>query len=78
MGALGDEYISTEHLLLALTDDSSGVADVLPDRATLMKAVAEVRGPHRVTSTYLQHLLVRGVLFGHLRGGGGEPAAPRS
>ena len=47
---LGDEYISTEHLLLALTDDSSGVADVLPDRATLMKAVAEVRGPHRVTS----------------------------
>jgi ATP-dependent Clp protease ATP-binding subunit ClpB len=50
MGALGDEYISTEHFLLALTDDSSGVADVLPDRASLMKAVSEVRGPHRVTS----------------------------
>ena len=50
MAALGDEYISTEHVLLALTDESSGVADVLPDRASLMKAVAEVRGPHRVTS----------------------------
>ena len=50
MAALGDEYISTEHLLLALADDASGVADVLPDRSSLMKAVAEVRGPHRVTS----------------------------
>src|SRR5687768_2310362 len=27
MAALGDEYISTEHFLLALTDESSGVAD---------------------------------------------------
>ena len=50
MAALGDEYISTEHILLALTDKSSGVADVLPERDSLMKAVAEVRGPHRVTS----------------------------
>ena len=50
MAALGDEYISTEHFLLALTDKSSGVADVLPDRDSLMKAVGEVRGPHRVTS----------------------------
>ncbi|HEX6117133.1 MAG TPA: ATP-dependent chaperone ClpB [Solirubrobacterales bacterium] len=50
MAALGDEYISTEHFLLALTDKTSGVADVLPDRESLMKAVAEVRGPHRVTS----------------------------
>ncbi len=50
MAKLGDEYISTEHLLLALTEPGSGVADVLPGRDSLEKAVAEVRGPHKVTS----------------------------
>jgi ATP-dependent Clp protease ATP-binding subunit ClpB len=50
MAALGDSYISTEHILLALTDSSSGVADFLPDRESLTKAIAEVRGPHRVDS----------------------------
>jgi ATP-dependent Clp protease ATP-binding subunit ClpB len=50
MGALSDEYISTEHILLALLDSSSGVAELLPDRESLAEAVAEVRGPHRVTS----------------------------
>jgi ATP-dependent Clp protease ATP-binding subunit ClpB len=50
MAALGDEYISTEHFLLALTDRASGVADLIPDRDSLSKAIAEVRGPHRVTS----------------------------
>jgi ATP-dependent Clp protease ATP-binding subunit ClpB len=50
MAAFTDEYISTEHLLLALSDPSSGVSDVLPDRESLNKAIAEVRGPHRVTS----------------------------
>ena len=35
MAKLGDEYISTEHLLLALTGSCSGVADVLPDRGPL-------------------------------------------
>jgi ATP-dependent Clp protease ATP-binding subunit ClpB len=50
MAKLGDEYISTEHILLALTDKGSGIADVLPDRGSLEKAVAEVRGPHKVTS----------------------------
>src|SRR5512146_3366531 len=50
MKKLGDEYISTEHILLALADKGSGVADVLPDRGSLEKAVAEVRGPHKVTS----------------------------
>ena len=49
-GALGDEYISTEHLLLALAHKSSGVADGLPDEDALAAAVAELRGPHRVTS----------------------------
>jgi ATP-dependent Clp protease ATP-binding subunit ClpB len=50
MARLGDEYISTEHLLLALTEKGSGVEEILPDRASLGKAIAEVRGPHRVTS----------------------------
>ena len=47
---LGDEYISTEHILLALAERKSGVSDLLPDRKELVKAVSEVRGPHRVTS----------------------------
>ncbi len=50
MAALGDEYISTEHFLLALTDSNSGVAELLPSRDALGAAIAEVRGPHRVTS----------------------------
>ncbi len=50
MAKLGDEYISTEHLLLALTETGSGVADVLPDRGSLEAAITEVRGPHKVTS----------------------------
>jgi ATP-dependent Clp protease ATP-binding subunit ClpB len=50
MAKLGDEFISTEHILLALSDSGSGVGDVLPDRSSLEKAVAEVRGPHKVTS----------------------------
>ncbi len=49
MAKHGDEYISTDHFLLALTDKGSGVADLLPDRDSLEKAIAEVR-PHRVTS----------------------------
>jgi ATP-dependent Clp protease ATP-binding subunit ClpB len=50
LSGLGDEYISTEHILLALTDRNSGVADLLPERDSLLEAIAEVRGPHRVTS----------------------------
>jgi ATP-dependent Clp protease ATP-binding subunit ClpB len=50
MSGLGDEYISTEHFLLALADGKSSVAEILPSRDELMKAVSEVRGPHRVTS----------------------------
>ena len=50
MAALGDEYISTEHFLLALADPKSSVSDILPSRDELIKAVSEVRGPHRVTS----------------------------
>ncbi|HKH40619.1 MAG TPA: Clp protease N-terminal domain-containing protein, partial [Solirubrobacterales bacterium] len=47
---LGDEYISTEHILLALAESRSGVSDLLPDRKELVQAISEVRGPHRVTS----------------------------
>jgi ATP-dependent Clp protease ATP-binding subunit ClpB len=50
MAGLGDEYISTEHILLALTDKASGLADLLPDRNSLLKGIGEVRGPHKVTS----------------------------
>ena len=47
---LGDEYISTEHILLALAESKSGVSDLLPPRKELVQAISEVRGPHRVTS----------------------------
>ena len=47
---LSDEYISTEHILLALADKKSGFAGLLPERAALLTAISEVRGPHRVTS----------------------------
>ncbi len=50
MAKLGDEYISTEHMLLALTESDPAVSGVLPDRAALEEAIAEVRGPHKVTS----------------------------
>jgi len=48
MAAKGDEYISTDHLLLALTESAS-VRDFLPDRESLEAAIAEVR-PQKVTS----------------------------
>ena len=45
--AMGDEYVSTEHLLLALAGDPK--LDLGASRDRLAEAVAEVRGPHRVT-----------------------------
>ena len=50
MSSLGDDYITAGHLLLALADKSSGVADILPDRESLVRAVIETQGPSRVTS----------------------------
>src|SRR5918996_4686415 len=44
-GKLGDEYISTEHLLLALSTHVEG----LPPHDEIATAVEQVRGPHRVT-----------------------------
>jgi ATP-dependent Clp protease ATP-binding subunit ClpB len=53
MRQLGDEYVSTEHLLLSLAGHNSQAGEVLRDAGathdTLLQAVAEVRGPHRVT-----------------------------
>jgi ATP-dependent Clp protease ATP-binding subunit ClpB len=45
--ALGDEYVSTEHLLLALADDPQ--IDTGATREQLLEALTAVRGPHRVT-----------------------------
>ncbi|MEA2330167.1 MAG: ATP-dependent Clp protease ATP-binding subunit ClpB [Thermoleophilaceae bacterium] len=44
---MGDEYVSTEHLLLALASDPQ--VDAGASRDQLAEAVQEVRGPHRVT-----------------------------
>jgi ATP-dependent Clp protease ATP-binding subunit ClpB len=52
-GKLSDQYVSTEHLLLALASERGRAADelrrvgVTPER--LLQALAEVRGPSRVT-----------------------------
>jgi ATP-dependent Clp protease ATP-binding subunit ClpB len=50
---LADEYISTEHLLLALADEESRAGQALravgASKDRLLQALAEVRGPHRVT-----------------------------
>jgi ATP-dependent Clp protease ATP-binding subunit ClpB len=52
--ALKDEYVSTEHLLLALVADAArGTRDLLrrsgAARDALLEALKAVRGPHRVT-----------------------------
>ncbi len=53
MRDLGDEYVSTEHLLLALANHPGPAGDALrANGAThdeLIKALKEVRGSHRVT-----------------------------
>jgi ATP-dependent Clp protease ATP-binding subunit ClpB len=53
MRDLKDEYVSTEHLLLALAAHPSRAGDALRaagvSKVRLAKAIAEVRGPHRVT-----------------------------
>ncbi len=50
---LKDEYISTEHLFLAMLDPKSPVADFLArsglDRERVLEALKGVRGSHRVT-----------------------------
>ncbi|MEA2505992.1 MAG: ATP-dependent Clp protease ATP-binding subunit ClpB [Actinomycetota bacterium] len=50
---LGDSYVSTEHLLLALLDQHDDVAGILAehgiDRARVLDALKEIRGSQRVT-----------------------------
>src|SRR5215210_3409158 len=53
-GKLRDEYISTEHILLALTGAQAGeVAKILnrngANHKNTLEAIEAVRGPHRVT-----------------------------
>jgi ATP-dependent Clp protease ATP-binding subunit ClpB len=52
-GQLSDQYVSTEHLLLALANDKGRAGQALravgASRERLLQALAEVRGPHRVT-----------------------------
>ncbi len=51
--SLGDEYVSTEHLLLALTEEKDDAGQVLRDvgagRDAVRTALESVRGSHRVT-----------------------------
>ena len=51
--ALKDEYVSTEHLLLALLDSKSPAAEALKrhgvNRENLLKVLREIRGNQRVT-----------------------------
>ncbi len=51
---LGDEYVSTEHLLVAICDDTATPAGGLlrdqgASRDGVLKAMKEIRGSHRVT-----------------------------
>jgi ATP-dependent Clp protease ATP-binding subunit ClpB len=53
MRDLKDEYVSTEHVLLALLDQKTRAGDILRrngvSKDALKRAIDEVRGPHRVT-----------------------------
>ena len=53
MRELGDEYISTEHLMLAIAAHPGRAGDALRNSGAsheqLLKAISEVRGGHRVT-----------------------------
>jgi ATP-dependent Clp protease ATP-binding subunit ClpB len=46
----GSQLISTEHLLLALAGKDSGLADLLPDPESIVKAIDEVVGTDPVTT----------------------------
>src|SRR5437588_1104222 len=52
--ALSDDYVSTEHILLAMSEVPGGVGDLLRglgvDHDAVLDALRQVRGSHRVTS----------------------------
>ena len=51
---LGDDYLSTEHVLLAMTEVVGGVGDLLRGlgvtEEAVLEALASVRGSHKITS----------------------------
>ena len=51
---LGDDYLSTEHVLLAMTEVVGGVGDLLRalgvTKEAVLEALAGVRGSHKITS----------------------------
>ena len=51
---MNDDYLSTEHILLAMTEVPGGVGDLLRsvgvDHDAVLDALRQVRGSHRVTS----------------------------
>jgi ATP-dependent Clp protease ATP-binding subunit ClpB len=51
---LGDDYLSTEHVLLAMTEVTGGVGDLLRSlsvtKDAVLDALKSVRGSHRITS----------------------------
>src|SRR3954464_8467184 len=53
LGQFKDEYVSTEHLLLALADHKSPAGDALrrngASKKEIFPAIEGARGPHRVT-----------------------------
>ena len=51
---LADEYLSTEHLLIAIADEKQGAAFQILQRSgvtkdAIFRVLQEIRGPHRVT-----------------------------
>lgn len=52
--ALKDEYVSTEHILLALSEDKGAAGKLLNDfginKNVILAALKDIRGSHRVTS----------------------------
>src|SRR5512136_3118633 len=51
---LMDEYLSTEHLLIAITDEKKGTASQILQRNgvtkdAIFRVLQEIRGPHRIT-----------------------------
>ena len=53
-GSMGDDYLSVEHLFLALAEDAGPAGEALRERGadptSLLEAIAAIRGTRRVTS----------------------------
>jgi len=63
---LKDEYVSTEHLFIAIAEDSKGVLHQMGvKKDEILKALADIRGNHRVAGP-----LLRGVVPALSRGKG--------